>query len=74
LKKEKKTVLKECTEKQKSTNKKSGNLFKKSKKVQFIINVTAGLLIIFALHYLESTRFGEETLNNIFDCFIQLDA
>lgn len=48
--------------------------FKKPKRVQFIINITFGLFIILALHYLESTRFGEEILNNIFDCFIQLDA
>lgn len=48
--------------------------FEKGKKTQFFLNVAAGLLIVFIMQGLESTRWGEGMLDNAFDWFIRTEA
>ena len=48
--------------------------FEKGKRIQFILNIAAGLFIVFIMHGLESTRWGEGLLNSAFDRFIISEA
>lgn len=48
--------------------------FGPAKKMQFILNIGAGLLIVFLMCGLESTQWGEGALNSAFDCFIRMEA
>ncbi|MCK4761253.1 MAG: CHASE2 domain-containing protein [Candidatus Aminicenantes bacterium] len=48
--------------------------FEKRKKVYFFVNIVAGMGIIFFMHLVEFTQFGENALNNAFDVFIRIDA
>lgn len=48
--------------------------FEKSKRTQFFLNITAGLLMVFVMHGLESTRWGQGLLNIAFDRFINSEA
>lgn len=48
--------------------------FEKAKRTQFILNIAAGLAIVFIMHGLGSTRWGEGLLNSAFDRFIISEA
>lgn len=48
--------------------------FEKGKRTQFILNIAVGLFIVFIMHGLESTRWGEGLLNSAFDRFITSEA
>ncbi len=44
------------------------------KKVQFFINIVAGLAVVLSMHLAENTQWGEGILDNAFDGFIKKDA
>ena len=44
--------------------------FPTRKRTHFIINLSIGIVIVFLLHFLQHTRWGENTLDRFFDLFV----
>jgi hypothetical protein len=48
--------------------------FPRKKRVHFFINLALGLAIVILLHYLQHLRWGERTLDSVFDLFIRSES
>jgi CHASE2 domain-containing sensor protein len=48
--------------------------FSRKKKIQFLINVSVGVVIAVFFHFLENTDWGESTINKAFDFVIRREA
>jgi hypothetical protein len=48
--------------------------FPRKKRVHFFVNLAIGLAIVILLHYLQHLRWGERTLDNVFDLFIRSES